>query len=320
MQDLNDLKLYAAVVAHGGFSAASRALGAPKSRISRRVGALESALGVQLIERSTRRFRVTDVGQDVYRHARAAISEAHAIEETVGRLRGEPEGLVRISCPAGAEQLLTQLLPAFLDRYPRLRLQFVVANRRVDLIEERIDIAVQAGERLDADASMHARKVGRAALLLVASPAFLARHGSPARPEEIAGLPTLAYAEHASRTRWVLTDLKERTVEVRHEPRVSGGDFEVLARCAAEGQGIALLPELVCRDALASGALVRVLPDWESPQGAIYLVFTAGSARLPGVRAAIDFLADALRPGSATWTALVGSRATKWRPEPAPAK
>src|SRR5579871_6261287 len=114
MRDLNDLNLFAAVVTNGGFSAAARALGVPKSRLSRRVAALEGQLGVRLVERSTRRFNVTDVGQDVYRHARAALAEAEAIEDVAQRLKGEPQGLVRISCPAGAERILAVELPAFL--------------------------------------------------------------------------------------------------------------------------------------------------------------------------------------------------------------
>src|SRR6185295_3458997 len=104
--DLNDLRLFAAVVAQGGFSAASRALSVPKSRISRRVTALENELGVRLVERSTRRFSVTEIGQDVYRHARAALAEADTIEETAARLKSEPQGLARISCPVGADRQL----------------------------------------------------------------------------------------------------------------------------------------------------------------------------------------------------------------------
>src|ERR1700741_3207375 len=129
MRDLNDLSLFAAVVSNGGFSAAARALDTPKSRVSRRVAALEQQLGVRLVERSTRRFKVTEVGQDVYRHARAALCEAEAlggggaIQGAVLRLRAEPQGLVRISCPIGLDRLLAAQLPRFLVRYPRLRVQ-----------------------------------------------------------------------------------------------------------------------------------------------------------------------------------------------------
>src|SRR5580704_8695159 len=139
MRDLNDLSFFAAVVTNGGFSAASRALDIPKSRISRRVAALENQLGVRLLERSTRRFSVTEVGQDVYRHARAAMAEAEAIEDVAARLKAEPQGLVRVSCPQGADRILATELPGFLQRHPQLRVQVLVSNRRVDLIEEGVD-------------------------------------------------------------------------------------------------------------------------------------------------------------------------------------
>src|SRR5580658_2337818 len=138
MRDLNDLSFFAAVVANGGFSAASRALALPKSRISRRVAALEQQLGVRLLERSTRHFNVTEVGQDVYRHARAALAEAEAIEDVASRLQAEPQGLVRVSCPQGAARIVAAELPRFLQRHPKLRVQIIVSNRRVDLIEEAV--------------------------------------------------------------------------------------------------------------------------------------------------------------------------------------
>src|SRR5579864_6114796 len=125
MRDLNDLNFFVAVAANGGFSAAARALGVPKSRLSRRVAALEQQLGVRLVERSTRRFKVTEVGHDVYRHARAALSKAEAIEEVVSRLKAEPQGLVRISCPVGVDRSLSSCLPYFLTRHPRLRVQVI---------------------------------------------------------------------------------------------------------------------------------------------------------------------------------------------------
>jgi len=173
VRDLNDLSAFVAVVASGGFSAAARATGAPKSRISRRVAALEAQLGVQLIERSTRRFKVTDVGEDVYRHARAALSEAEAIDQAVLRLKAEPQGLVRVSCPIDTDRLLGVALPAFLAQHPKLRIQFVVSNRRIDLIDEGVDIAVRVRDRLDTDPDLTLRTIGPAGLMLVASPAQL---------------------------------------------------------------------------------------------------------------------------------------------------
>jgi DNA-binding transcriptional LysR family regulator len=137
MHDLNDLRFFAAVVGHRSFSGAARVLGVPKSRVSRRVALLEEQLGVRLLERSTRSLSVTEVGQEVYEHARAAIEEADAVEDIALRMRSEPRGLVRVSCPHGLQEIFARKLPAFLAAHPLLRVQVIMTNRRVDLVEER---------------------------------------------------------------------------------------------------------------------------------------------------------------------------------------
>ena len=301
MPDLNDLGFYAAVVAHGGFSAASRALGLPKSRISRRVAALESQLGVRLVERSTRKFKVTEVGQDVYRHARAALTEAEAIEDVVARLRAEPQGLVRISCPMDSDRLIGAALPAFLARHPKLRIQVIISNRRVDLIEEGVDVAVRVRERLDTDADLQLKVISRAASMIVASPAFMAEHGLPATPQDIPGFATLGHTDRPGFDRWILLNGEDEEVEIAHEPRLAASSFPILREAAMSGLGIALLPEYVCRDGFESGRLVRILPDWAARQGILHMVFTSRRGQLPGVRAVIDLLAEVLSPRSDAW-------------------
>jgi DNA-binding transcriptional LysR family regulator len=221
LRDLNDLNFFAAVVANGGISAASRALGLPKSRISRRVTALEDQLGVRLLERSTRRFKITEAGEDVYRHARAALSEAEAIDEAVSRLKAEPQGLVRVSCPLGIDRLLAATLQDFLAKHPKLRLQFVVTNRRVDVIEDGIDIAIRIRERLDSDADLQVKIVGRTHAILVASPAFVAAKGQPATPSEIGQFQTVGLTDRAAPDRWRLSNDAGDEVEVSHEPRLA---------------------------------------------------------------------------------------------------
>ncbi|HLK26743.1 MAG TPA: LysR substrate-binding domain-containing protein [Caulobacteraceae bacterium] len=300
MRDLNDLGFFAAVVANGGFSAAARALGAPKSRISRRVAALEAQLGVRLLERSTRRFKVTDVGQDVYRHARAALSEAEAVDEVVSRVRAEPQGLVRVACPLGVDRLLGAAVPAFLDRHPKLRLQLLVSNRRVDLIEEGVDIAIRVRERLDTDAELQVRTIGRTGQVLAASPEFVARHGQPAEPDDIPRFATIGLTDRPGLDRWTLVNAAGERVEVAHEPRLSASGFPILREAAVGGVGIALLPEYASLELIDEGKLVRILPAWSAPQGIMHMVFTSRRGLLPGVRAVIDFAADVLKP-SAGW-------------------
>jgi DNA-binding transcriptional LysR family regulator len=301
LRDLNDLNFFAAVVANGGISAASRALGLPKSRISRRVTALEDQLGVRLLERSTRRFKITEAGEDVYRHARAALSEAEAIDEAVSRLKAEPQGLVRVSCPLGIDRLLAATLQDFLTRHPKLRLQFVVTNRRVDVIEDGIDIAIRIRERLDSDADLQVKIVGRTHAILVASPAFVAAQGQPATPSEIAHFQTVGLTDRAAPDRWRLSNDAGDEVEVAHEPRLASSSFTILRQAALDGVGVALLPERVCRGLLESGDLVHILPAWRLWEGTLHLVFTSRRGLLPGVRATIDFLSQVLRPSSPVW-------------------
>jgi DNA-binding transcriptional LysR family regulator len=301
MRDLNDLGLFAAVVSNGGFSAAARALSIPKSRLSRRVAMLEDQLGVRLVERTTRRFKVTEVGQDVFRHAQAVLSEAEAIDEVVARLKAEPQGLVRISCPIGADRLLAAALPDFLALHPRLRVQVMVSNRRVDLIEEGFDIAVRVRQQIDTDADLQLKILGHSGVILVASPGFVAAHGEPERPSDLPAFATLGHTDRPGLDRWVLANAAGETVEVTHEPRLSATSFAILRQAAAGGVGIASLPDDVCTVQLESGELVRILPDWETPRGIVHLVFTSRRGLLPSVRAVIDFLAEALHPLSPCW-------------------
>jgi DNA-binding transcriptional LysR family regulator len=305
MRDLNDLSFFAAVVANGGFSAAARATGVPKSRISRRVAALEAQLGVRLVERSTRRFKVTDVGEEVYRHARGALCEAEAIDQVVSRLKAEPQGLVRISCPLDVDRLLGAALPRFLAQHPRLRVQVIVTNRRIDLIDEAVDVAIRVRERLDTDADLQARIISRAGAMLVASPGFIAAHGQPALPGDIAGFPTLGHADRPGLDRWTLVNAAGAEASVLHEPRLSASTFPILRQAAIDGVGLAMLPEWSCREPLADGRLVRMLPDWVARQGILHLVFTAGRGQLPGVRAVIEFAAEVLHPASAAWETVI---------------
>jgi DNA-binding transcriptional LysR family regulator len=302
MRDLNDLSFFAAVVANGGFSAASRALDVPKSRISRRVAALEGQLGVRLVERSTRRFNVTEVGHDVYRHARAALAEADAIDDVASRLQAEPQGLVRISCPQGVDRLLAAELPPFLQRYPKLRVQVLVGNRRVDLIEEGVDLAIRVRDELDGDGDLQVKIIGRTQRLLVASPALLDARGRPQTPADLSAYPTLSLTERPGTDRWELVNAADgvETV-VTHEPRLSATEFSILRQAALDGLGIAFMAEYACRDPLAEGRLERVLPAWGGREAIFHIVFPSRRGLLPSMRAVIDFAAATLNPQSQAW-------------------
>jgi len=296
MRDLNDLQFFAAVVENRSFSEAARRLGVPKSRVSRRVALLEERLGVRLLERSTRKLNVTEVGQQIYQHARAAIEEANALDDVALRMRSDPRGLVRISCPHGIHAIVSQKLTTFLAAHPLLHVQMIVTNRRVDLIEEGVDIALRVRERLDTDADVQVKKIGSSTKILVASPQFLAQVGRPAEPAELSRFPLLHQHEQPGPSAWTLKNSGGVHETIEFQPRLATGDFEVLAGAACAGLGIALLPRASCRAELASGHLVQVLQDWTAPDGIVHLVFASRRGMLPSVRAVIDFAADALRP------------------------
>ncbi len=297
VQDLNDLYYFSAVVDHGGFAAAERALGIPKSRLSRRISALESELGVRLLQRSTRRFAVTDVGTSVHRHAQSMLAEAQAAREVVDRLSAEPRGSVRVSVPVSmAQQQMPKLLPEFMALYPKVRVQLIVSNRRVDVINEGVDVAIRVRSKLDEDGSLVMRSFGPIQELLVASPAYLNRTGRPQTPEELTDHITLSVNEDDARQRWELHGPDGEVRRIELQPRVTGFDFPMMQAMAENGIGITLLPETICADAVRRGDLEVVLPQWRLPQGIAHAVFASRRGMLPAVRVFIDFLAQKLPP------------------------
>ncbi|WP_158885020.1 LysR substrate-binding domain-containing protein [Rhodanobacter sp. L36] len=295
LQDLNDLYFFAAVVEHGGFSAAGRALGVPKSRLSKRVAQLEERLGVRLLQRTTRRFVVTDVGERFYAHCRAVLEEAQAAQDAVDELRAEPRGVVRLSCPVSlAQTVLAYLMPEFLALYPKMQVRLLSSDRRVDVIGEGFDLAIRVRTKLDTDANLVVRSFGQARPLLVASPILLNAHGRPTTPDELSGLPALSMREHEGAQIWDLIDAQGAQVNVEMHARLISGDFAVLLESARRGMGVTLLPEFVCASAITRGELEVVLPGWSAPEGMMHFVYPSRRGMLPGVRALVDFLAERL--------------------------
>jgi DNA-binding transcriptional LysR family regulator len=287
--DLNDLAYFAEVVRHGGFAAAGRALREPKSKLSRRIAGLEERLGLRLIERSSRRFRVTDVGQAFYERCRAMLAEADQAEALVMQAQAEPHGRIRFSCPTGMLAPVSDLITSFLSRYPKVRLQLIATDRGVDLIEERIDLALRVRTELTTDAELTVRSLGRSVRVLVASPQLASRIASVA---QLTTLPTLSTNDEHDVVEWNLATDDGLAQTVRVEPRLGCADMDHVLSAALAGQGVALLPDRVCRSALHAGRLVRVLPAWHGQIGIIHLVFTTRRGLTPAVRALIDHLAQ----------------------------
>jgi DNA-binding transcriptional LysR family regulator len=296
VQPLEGFYYFTQTVDHGGFAAAARALSIPKSRLSRHVAALEAELNVRLVNRSTRRFVVTPVGHEVYRHAAAMLAEADAALEAVEFARAEPRGSLKVACPvAVAQTALAPLLPRFMAKYPAVRLQLQVSNRRVDVLAEGVDVAVRVRTAPSGEDGLVMRVFRQLDEYLVASPAYLARAGSPTEPAQLAAHETLDYAQEFERP-WELAGPGGVRSTAAHTPRLVCHDFVVLREAVLAGLGIARLPESVVRADLEAKSLVRVLPQWNTPQGVLHVVFPSRRGLLPAVRAFIDFLAEQL-PG-----------------------
>ncbi len=298
MQPLEGFYYFTQVVDHSGFARAARALSIPKSRLSRHVVALEAQLGVRLINRSTRRFAVTEVGQAVYRHARAMLAEADAAVEAVEFARAEPRGALKASCPVAlAQSALAQVLPDFLAQYPAVRLQLHVSNRRVDVLNEGFDVALRVRTRPSGEDGLVMRSFQEVDELLIATPAYLKAAPVLLAPAQLAEHQTLDYGGDLDRNFWDLVGPGGETARAELKVRMVCHDFMVLRCAVLAGVGIARLPESVVREDLEAGKLTRVLPQWNSPQGIVHVVFPSRRGMLPAVRAFIDFLAERL-PGT----------------------
>ncbi|MEL1264862.1 LysR substrate-binding domain-containing protein [Pseudoxanthomonas putridarboris] len=291
MLNLNDLLMFAAAVEHGGFAAASRSLGIPKSTLSKRVAALEASLDARLIHRTSRSFTLTEVGRDFYEHARAARIEMEAAEDVVRRRVAEPSGTVRITASVPtAQSLLAELLPRIARAFPRLHIDLDVTDRFVDVVQEGYDIALRSHFAPLPDSGLVQRPLDVEHIVLLAAPGYLAEHGEPLAPAELQQHAGLLVGSHARE--WTLTDADGSRVTVAPRPRMTANESVVLLGAAEAGLGIACLPEHICRDALASGRLLRVLPGWHAGRVTTTIVMPHRRGLLPGVRAVVDGLVE----------------------------
>ena len=292
MQDLNDLYLFVQAVDHGGFAAAARALGLQKSKVSRRIGLLEDRLGVRLIQRSTRRFSVTEIGQEYYRRCVAMLVEAESAQSVIDQSRAEPCGVVRLSCPTGLLAFqFGALFGRFMALYPDVELHVESTNRRVDVIGEGFDLAIRVRPPPLAESELVMRRFDERTIRIVASPDLL-KQRAITLPADLASLPSVDFGPAGGEHRWRLTHADGSVAEVRHAPRLITDDMAVLRDAALAGAGAARLPTLVVWDDLQAGRLVTLLPDWKPSNEIVHAVFPSRRGLLPSVRALLDFLAD----------------------------
>ena len=296
LPDLNELYYFAQVVEHGGFAPASRALGIPKSKLSRRVAQLEERLGAQLLLRSTRSFAVTEVGRRYYEHCRAMLTEAEAAEESVAVLHTAPCGLVRLSCPVALlSARIGPMLADFMAQYPEVQLQVDETNRRVDVIAEGLDLAIRVRPPPLQDSDLVLRTLAERRQCLVASPALLARCAQVTGPMDLSQWPSLDMGLPQETHRWALYGPDGVRADVRHSPRLVTQSMMALRDAALAGLGVVQLPSMFIHEELRSGQLVQVLPGWEPRPEIIHAVYASRRGQLPAVRALLDHLAQSFK-------------------------
>jgi DNA-binding transcriptional LysR family regulator len=293
VRDLNDLFFYVRVVEHGGFAPAGRALGVPKSRLSRRIGLLESRLGIRLIQRSTRRFAVTEAGRTYLQHCKAMLVEADAADEAIALTQAEPRGIVRLTCPVALlDAHVGDMLAAFMLRHPRVELHLESTNRRVDVVGEGIDIALRVRPPPLEDSDLVMRVLADRGQCLIASPRLLEGAGSPSTPADLGRLPSLALGTPQGAHVWHLFGPDGAEASIHHQPRLVTRSMTALRAAALAGVGIVQLPRMMVRTQFERRELVAVLPDWTPRREIVHAVFATRRGLLPAVRALVDFLAD----------------------------
>ncbi len=288
--DLNEMAIFTRVIQEGSFTAAARRLGMPKSTVSRKVSALEERVGARLVQRTTRRIGLTDAGRVYFGYCQRIVAEADAAERALGQLQESPRGLLRITAPNSFAPL-GPIVCDFLLRHPEVRLEMMCTDRPVDLVAEGFDLAIRTG-RLD-DSTLVTRALGIVRWVVVASPAYCKKYGTPRTPADLSRHATLAFAVGSTPTTWQLRS-DEKRVDVRLAPRAMIGDFRILMDAVRAGLGVAWTPESAIAADLREGRLKRVLPDWRSEDVPFQVVYPTARHLSPKVVAFVDALTKGL--------------------------
>jgi DNA-binding transcriptional LysR family regulator len=292
--DLNEIVVFARVVETRSFTAAAQQLGLPKSTVSRKVAQLEERLGVRLLQRTTRKLNLTEVGQAYYERCARIVQDIAAAEQVVTDMQTAPRGLLRLTAPVDlGSTYLGALVAEFLLAYPEIQIELDLADRVIDLIEEGVDLGIRFGPLTES--TLIARKLGVMQMRLYASPAYLARRGTPTAPAQLGDHDTLLFAPSARVIPWSLHG-PDGLVEVPQHGRLISNGILGLRDAARAGAGITLLPEFVIGDDLATGRLAVVLPAWSMTRSELFAVYPSTRNLSPKVRAFLEFVIARMSP------------------------
>jgi DNA-binding transcriptional LysR family regulator len=290
--DLNEILVFARVVQAGSFTTAAAQLGMPKSTVSRKVSELEERLKSRLLQRTTRKLSLTDVGRTYYDYCARIVAEVEDAERAVSTLQDTPRGPLRVTAPTNVA-FLGPIVSDYLKRYPEVQLELFCTGRTVDLVEERFDLGIRAGGL--ADSTLVARSLGRVGWFLVATPAYLKKRGRPRSPEDLKRHDYLFFGAGPGGAALRLEN-GDRSVQLALTPRMTVSDYDVLHAVAAAGLGVALLPAFLCVVDLRARRLERVLREWTSPSTPVHVVYPSTRHLSPKVKSFVDHLHERMTP------------------------
>lgn len=299
MLDLDTFRIFERVAALKSFTAAARALGLPKSNVSRAIAKLEGELGTRLFQRTTRDVGLTLTGEALLERSAEITTALHETLAYVRGLSGQPRGVLKVSAGMGfGVNVLAGQLPDFLLRYPEIHIALDLESRAADLVGEAVDVAVRLGPLPDSD--LVVVKLGEMRRFLCASPAYLARSGTPASLHAVSEHDTIEMPSPDGRIRpWVFSR-GEEVARIDHKPRISVNEALTISRLVLNGAGIGVLSGYICGPHLAEGRLVHLFPEWTAPPVEVSLVFPSRRQLSPMVRAFVDFMKETSGP-DALW-------------------
>lgn len=271
MKNLNEIMVFARVAQLGSFSKAAQSLEMPVSTVSRKITDLEDRLGITLIQRTTRKLNLTQIGTQYYQQCAELLLALDEAETRITQLQSQPEGPLRITIPVGmGSGQFIEFISGFLNRYPKIQLDLLVSNQYVDLVSENVDLAIRFGALHDS--SLIARRLGTSMRALVASPEYLKRRGSLKHPQDLEKHECIIYRSRTEDSVWEFTKEKSRQ-KAKVAGRIVASDMSTLKELAIRGHGIAHLPEMFCLDAIQEGSLRLVLPEWKSLHSPVHAVY-----------------------------------------------
>lgn len=292
---LPELATFVQVVDSGSFSAAARQLGATPSAISRSIARLERELNTRLMQRTTRKLRLSDSGAEVYKHAQDMMRSLAAAVEAAGKDSQQPAGKIRISAPRALGRLLIHpLIPEFLSQHPEVDLVFRLEDRYLDLIDEQLDIAFRITD--EPPPGMMGRRLMRIEHVICATPEYLATHGHPAQPQDLKHHSCLTLTEDPVDSRWRFTR-DDKTIQVDIQGRYTANHTGVRMDAVLHNLGIGSLPLFIAAEALRSGQVVQVLPEWTfktNYYGDVWMLYPRTRHLPPKLRAFVGFIAEKL--------------------------